>query len=298
MHTATLPRPAATLLAGLAAALTVLTVLTALTLSLPARAQVNAGPYVPSPDSAVAEMLKMAGITPKDFVIDLGSGNGKIVLTAAKIYGASGFGVEIQDKLVKESNEAAKKEGVSERVKFITQDLFKTDISRATVLTMYLLPDTVNMLSDKLQKELRPGTRVLSHDYGLKDWQYEEYKQYDLEEKVNISGVKTTIIYLYVVPARVAGNWNVRLPAALAKQAVTLNLKQKVQAVTGMARVGAREVAFMDMKLRGTEISFKLPVEPNGKPLAFTGTIKGGSIEGLVDTGTARTPWSAMLAAK
>lgn len=290
MHTATLPRPAATLLA---AALTAV-----LTLSLPARAQVNAGPYVPSPDSAVAEMLKMASITPKDFVIDLGSGNGKIVLTAAKIYGASGFGVEIQDNLVKESNEAAKKEGVSERVKFITQDLFKTDISRATVLTMYLLPDTVNMLSDKLQKELRPGTRVLSHDYGLKDWQYEEYKQYDLEEKVNISGVKTTIIYLYVVPARVAGNWNVRLPAALGKQAVTLNLKQKVQAVTGMARVGAREVAFMDMKLRGTEISFKLPVEPNGKPLAFTGTIKGGSIEGLVDTGTARTPWSATLAAK
>ena len=298
MHTATLPRPAATLLAGLAAALTVLTVLTALTLSLPARAQVNAGPYVPSPDSAVAEMLKMASITPKDFVIDLGSGNGKIVLTAAKIYGASGFGVEIQDNLVKESNEAAKKEGVSERVKFITQDLFKTDISRATVLTMYLLPDTVNMLSDKLQKELRPGTRVLSHDYGLKDWQYEEYKQYDLEEKVNISGVKTTIIYLYVVPARVAGNWNVTLPAAVSKQAVTLNLTQKVQAVTGMARVGAREVAFMDMKLRGTEISFKLPVEPNGKPLAFTGTIKGDSIEGLVDTGKARTPWSATLAAK
>jgi len=295
MHIPALPRPAATLLAGLAA---VLAALTALTLSLPARAQVNAGPYVPSPDSAVAEMLKMASITPKDFVIDLGSGNGKIVLTAAKIYGASGFGVEIQDKLVRESNEAAKKEGVSERVKFITQDLFKTDISRATVLTMYLLPDTVNMLSDKLQKELRPGTRVLSHDYGLKDWQYEEYKQYDLEEKVNISGVKTTIIYLYVVPARVAGNWNVKLPAAVSKQAVTLNLKQKVQAVTGMARVGAREVAFMDMKLRGTEISFKLPVEPNGKPLAFTGTIKGDSIEGLVDTGTARTPWSAALAAK
>jgi len=264
-----------------------------------ARAQtVDAGPYVPSPDSAVAEMLKMANITPKDFVIDLGSGNGKIVLTAAKIYGASGFGVEIQDKLVKESNEAAKKEGVAERVKFITADLFKTDISKASVLTMYLLPKTVNMLSDKLQKELKPGTRVLSHDYPLSDWQHEEFKQYELEEKVNISGVKTTIIYLYVVPARVAGAWDLKLPAAVAKQPVSLNLKQKVQALSGSAKVGTREVPFTEIKLKGEDITFRLPLEANAKPMTFTGKVKGSTIEGFVDTGSAKTPWSATLAAK
>lgn len=268
-----------------------------LAFAAPAGAQVNAGPYVPSPDSAVAEMLKITNITPKDFVIDLGSGNGKIVLTAAKIYGASGFGVEIQDKLVKESNEAARKEGVADRVKFITADLFKTDISQATVLTMYLLPDTVNMLSEKLLKELKPGTRVISHDYGLKEWQYEQYKQYDLEEKVNISGVKTTIIYLYVVPAKVAGAWTLNLPASVSKQPVSLSLRQKVQALSGNAKVGGREVAFRDLKISGTELSFKLPLEPNGKPLEFRGTVKGNSIEGTLDTGAAKTPWTATLAA-
>jgi predicted methyltransferase len=99
-----------------------------------AAAPVNAGPYVPSPETAVAELLKLANIGPNDVVIDLGSGDGRIVLTAAKVYGARGFGVEIQENLVKLSNEAAKKEGLAERVKFINQDLFKTDISSATVL--------------------------------------------------------------------------------------------------------------------------------------------------------------------
>ena len=173
--------------------------------------QINAGPYVPSPQSVVADMLKVAGIGPGDFVIDLGSGDGRIVLTAAKVYGARGFGVEIQDDLVKLSNEAAKNEGLADRVKFIKQDLFKTDISQATVLTMYLLPNTVNMLSDKLQAELKPGTRILSHDYGLSGWIPEETKVFDLEDKIKISGVTTTIIYLYVVPAKVEGRWTVKV---------------------------------------------------------------------------------------
>ena len=135
----------------------------ALLLALPLAAlaadkPVDAGPYVPSPQSVVADMLKLADIGPRDFVIDLGSGDGRIVLTAAKVFGASGFGVEIKDELVKLSNAAAKKEGVADRVKFIKADLFKTDISRATVLTMYLLPNTVNMLKEKLLTELKPGT--------------------------------------------------------------------------------------------------------------------------------------------
>ncbi|MGH8704991.1 MAG: SAM-dependent methyltransferase, partial [Burkholderiales bacterium] len=117
---------------------------------------VDAGPYVPSPQSVVSDMLKLAEVGPGDFVIDLGSGDGRIVLTAAKVFGARGFGVEIKDDLVRLSNEAARKEGVADRVKFLTQDLFKTDISKATVLTMYLLPNTVNMLKDKLLTELRP----------------------------------------------------------------------------------------------------------------------------------------------
>src|SRR5689334_6360672 len=114
-----------------------------------APAAIDAGPYVPSPSSVVADMLTLAEVGPKDFVIDLGSGDGRIVLTAAKVFGARGFGVDINEKLVKEANDSARQQGIADRASFTIQDLFKTDIRKATVLTMYLLPNTVNMLRDK-----------------------------------------------------------------------------------------------------------------------------------------------------
>jgi len=252
---------------------------------------INAGPYVPSPQSVVADMLKLADIGPQDFVIDLGSGDGRIVLTAAKVFGASGFGVEIKDELVKLSNEAAQKEGVAERVKFIKADLFKTDISRATVLTMYLLPNTVNMLKDKLLNELKPGTKVLSHDYPLTGWIPEKYVQWDLEDKVKISGVTTTLIYLYMVPAKVQGNWRASVPASVGKGPLNLTLRQQVTRVSGSARLDGKDVALDDLKIHGEQISFALPA----KKASFTGTVKGDSIEGLVQAGGAKAPWSAKL---
>jgi len=256
--------------------------------------QINAGPYVPSPQSVVADMLKFAGVGPADFVIDLGSGDGRIVRTAAIVHGARGFGVEIQDELVRKSNEDAKKEGIADRVKFLKQDLFKTDISQATVLTMYLLPHTVNMLSEKLQAELRPGTRILSHDYSLAGWIPEETKHFDLEDKIKISGVTTTLIFLYVVPAKVAGQWTSKVPPAVSRQPVTFELNQQMQKIGGMARVGGREVPVEDAKLVGEKISFRLPVE-RGRALTFTGQVKGASIEGTVETGGVRSPWTAAL---
>jgi hypothetical protein len=252
---------------------------------------VDAGPYVPSPQSVVADMLKLADIGPQDFVVDLGSGDGRIVLTAAKVFGASGFGVEIKDELVKLSNEAAKKEGVADRVKFIKADLFKTDISRATVLTMYLLPHTVNMLKDKLLTELKPGTKILSHDYPLSGWLPEKYEQMDLEDKVKISGVTTTLIYLYMVPAQVQGRWSAQVPGSVGKGPLTLNLKQQVTRVSGSGRLEGKEVALEDLKLRGEQFSFGLA----GGKAAFTGKVKNGVIEGEVDTGGAKAPWSAQL---
>jgi hypothetical protein len=257
---------------------------------------VNAGPYVPSPQSVVADMLKLAEVGPRDFVIDLGSGDGRIVLTAAKVFGASGFGVEIQDKLVQLSNEAARKEGVADRVKFVTQDLFKTDISRATVLTMYLLPNTVNMLKDKLLAELRPGTRVISHDYPLAGWIPEKYVQMDLEDKVAISGVTTTLIYLYVVPARVAGNWNLKVSPALSKDPIRLDLKQQLTRVQGNARVGGKEVPIDEPKLRGERLEFRLVT--GGKVMNFSGLAKAGAIEGTVESAGVKTAWSAVPAGK
>src|SRR6185295_8859035 len=130
---------------------------------------------------------------------------------------ARGFGVDINEKLVKEANDSAKIQGIADRASFMVQDLFKTDIRKATVVTMYLLPNTVNMLKDKLLSELAPGTRILSHDYPLSGWIPETYRQFDLEDKVAISGVTTTLIYMYVVPARAEGSWNLKLPATLGK---------------------------------------------------------------------------------
>ncbi|TMG72812.1 MAG: methyltransferase domain-containing protein, partial [Betaproteobacteria bacterium] len=193
----------------------------------------DAGPYVPSPQSVVADMLRYAEVGANDFLIDLGSGDGRIVLTAAKVFGARGFGVDIKEDLVKRANEAAQQEGLADRVKFVKQDLFKTDISQATVVTMYLLPDTVNLLKEKLLTELRPGTRIVSHDYPLTGWIPEKYVQMDLEDKVQISGVTTTLIYLYIVPAKVGGRWEARMPPAISKQPASLTLKQQLTRVSG-----------------------------------------------------------------
>jgi phospholipid N-methyltransferase len=250
---------------------------------------VNAGPYVPSPQSVVTDMLKLAKVTSSDFVIDLGSGDGRIVLTAAKVFGARGFGVEIQDNLVRLANEAAQKEGIADRVKFITQDLFKTDISQATVLTMYLLPNTVNMLSDKLLTELRPGTRIISHDYPLGGWIPEQYVSMDLEDKVAISGVTTTLIYLYVVPAKVAGSWNVKLPANGKATVTRLDLKQQISKISGSALVEGKNIPLEDAKLKGDQISFRLA----GRNGTYYGTVKDGAISGMFNVGNTKTSWTA-----
>jgi hypothetical protein len=255
------------------------------------KAPVNAGPYVPSPTSVVSDMLNLAEVGPKDFVIDLGSGDGRIVLTAAKVFGARGFGVDINEKLVKEANESAKLQGVADRASFTIQDLFKTDIRKATVLTMYLLPNTVNMLKDKLLNELNPGTRILSHDYPLSGWIPEKYVQMDLEDKVAISGVTTTLIYLYVVPARAEGAWSAKLPPYLSKEPVRLTLKQQITRVAGAARIGGRDVLLEEAKLRGERFTFKLAL--GARTYDFTGTVKGSTMEGTVEGGGQKAAWSA-----
>ena len=251
----------------------------------------DAGPYVPSPQSVVSDMLRYADVGPEDFLIDLGSGDGRIVLTAAKVFGARGIGVEIKDDLVRKANEAAQKEGVADRVKFLRQDLFRTDVSPATVITMYLLPDTVNLLKDKFLQELRPGTRIVSHDYPLTGWIPEKYVQMDLDDKVQISGVTTTLIYLYVVPARVEGRWSAKMPPAVSRQPATLQLRQQLTRVSGSVRLDGKDVPLEEVKLRGDKLTFRL----TGRRGEFTGQVKDKSIEGEVVNGRLREPWSATL---
>ncbi|HET7197147.1 MAG TPA: methyltransferase domain-containing protein [Burkholderiales bacterium] len=252
----------------------------------------DAGPYVPSPQSVVSDMLRYANVGPNDFVIDLGSGDGRIVRTAAKVFGARGFGVDIKENLVRQANEAARKEGVAERAKFYQQDLFKTDLSQATVVTMYLLPDTVVLLKDKFLAELKPGTRIISHDYPLTGWEPVDTKEFELDEKVPISGVKTTILWLYVVPAKVEGRWGVELPPAVSRRAATLELKQSVTSVHGWMHVDGEELPLEAVMLRGEQLSFRLV----GRKGEFSARVRGGAMEGEVQLGRSRLPWRAVLA--
>ena len=249
----------------------------------------NAGPYVPSPESVVSDMLRYAKVTDKDFLIDLGSGDGRIVRTAAKVFGARGFGVEIKEDLVRKANEAARSEGISDRVKFVKQDLFKTDISQATVITMYLLPDTVVLLKDKFLSELKPGTRIVSHDYPLTGWFPEDSRTFDLEEKINISGVTTTILWLYVVPAKFEGTWKVSLPQSVAKGPALLQLKQQqIARASGSMKIDGTDIPLEDVRLHGDRLSFKVA----GRKGEYSAQIKGRSMEGTLD---GKTPWSATL---
>jgi SAM-dependent methyltransferase len=146
-------------------------------------------PYVPSPNPVVDGMLKLAGVRPTDIVYDLGCGDGRIVIAAAKTYGAKGVGVDINPERIEEARANAKNAGVDDKVKFEENDLFKANISNATVVTLYLLPDVNTRLRPKLMKELKPGTRVVSHSFDMGDWKPER-------EEI----VEGRHIYLWTIP--------------------------------------------------------------------------------------------------
>jgi SAM-dependent methyltransferase len=157
-------------------------------------------PFVVTPDHVTRAMLDLAGVKPGDFVIDLGSGDGRIVITAARHYGARGLGVEIVPDLVDKSVAAARIAGVADRTEFRVQDLFATDLSQATVITMYLLPD-VNMLLRPRLQALRPGTRIVSHDWDMGDWKPDRVVTVDVPDKV-LGRDKRSRLYLWTIPPR------------------------------------------------------------------------------------------------
>ncbi len=166
-----------------------------------ARAQLDMEvPFVVTPDHVTRAMLDLAGVKPGDFVIDLGSGDGRIVITAARHYGARGLGVEIVPDLVDRSRHAARIAGVADRAEFRVQDLFATDLSQATVITMYLLPEVNLQLRPRLLA-LKPGTRIVSHDWDMGDWKPDRMLTIDVPDKP-YGREKVSRIYLWTVPAR------------------------------------------------------------------------------------------------
>lgn len=162
----------------------------------------DAGLYVATPQTIVDAMLDLADVSAADYVIDLGSGDGRIVRTAARRLRASGMGVEIDDTLVALAKDAAIKEGVATSAQFISHDLWTFDTSRASVVTVYLLPRALPRLKQKLLGELKPGTRIVAHDYPFPDWVPTKRVEVHEPAKLAINGDDKAILYLYVVPAR------------------------------------------------------------------------------------------------
>src|SRR5256712_310972 len=250
-----------------------------------------AGPYVAAPGVIGDEMLKRVDIRGDDVVYDLGSGDGRLVITAAKRFGARGVGVELQTELVELARIGAKHEGVADRVKFVQGDLFETDIKDASVVMLYLLPRFVTRLVPRLRAELSPGTRIVSHDYPLAPWPPDKELSMDVPEKEMISGTSWTRLYYYVVPARVHGAWELTLPQALASAPLVMQITQEPHAVGGFVRDGGAELTLRDLAVRGAQVRFGLLYK--GRLMAFEGTVAGDAMTGEVRARDQRGPWAA-----
>lgn len=257
--------------------------------NVPPEYEREGGPYVPTPNVVVDQMLTLANVGANDFVIDLGSGDGIIVLTAAHQRKASGYGVDIDEELIRLSNLRAKSLGVSDRVLFEAKDIFKTDVSRATVVTLYLLPEFMRRLRPKLFNELKPGTRIVSHDYHFDEWQHDDEISFDVPEKEFISGVPQAILYLWIVPARVEGAWRMQLDGGGEYKVM---LKQRYQVLEGTVETQGRQAGLLEPKMKGTEINFVLlQGASRGK---FSGRVNGNRMEGIANFGDGKTVrWSA-----
>ena len=163
-------------------------------------------PYVQTPQNVVDRMLEVAKVGPKDFVIDLGSGDGRMVITAAQKYGARGFGVDLDRRLVTLSNRLAAKAGVADRAVFYERDIYQTDLSPATVVTIYLLPEVNLMMRPRLLSMLKPGTRVVSHDYDMGEWPPDLTFTMDAPGKP-VGRDKKSKVFYWVVPGKASGKW-------------------------------------------------------------------------------------------
>jgi hypothetical protein len=272
-----------------------------LALVLPLQAQEGAGDvvYVPTPQIVVEEMLRMAKVGPRDYVIDLGSGDGRMVITAAKKFGARGFGVDLDTVLLKMSNDAAQREGDADRARFFERNLFDTDLSQATVITSYLLPEMNEKLRPKILG-LRPGTRVVAHDYHMGEWHADVQKTLDVPEKT-VGNSGKSYIYLWTVPAKIAGRWQAQIRTGAQPAHWEFDFAQRFQVFDGTAKSGSQKIKLRTTKLESDQIGFTFFTKTgdNSTRHEFKGTVRGDVIEGTLrvgeGAGQTQLPWSAKL---
>lgn len=224
-------------------------------------------PYVPTPVAVVERMLALGQVGPEDYLIDLGSGDGRIAIAAASERGAHALGIDIDPVRIQEARENAKRAGVSQRVEFRRQDIFQTDFSKATVLTLYLLPEINLRLRPRILDSLAPGTHVVSHAFTMGDWVP------DHQEQVGMSS-----LYLWIVPAKVGGDWRI----SSRDEEFTISLKQSFQKLTGEIP-GTGRLKLTEANLSGNRI--RLTVQDPQRTRVFTGWVEGNTIRTMAGDG-------------
>lgn len=230
--------------------------------------------FEPTPMEVVDAMLNKAGVNQDDVIYDLGCGDGRFVISAAKRFGARGVGVDINPVRIKESKENAQKANVADRTKFIEGDLFKVDIREATVVTLFLLNELNFQLQPKLFHELRPGTRIVSYTFDMADWEPDEI--------VQIGG---RFFYYWVIPANVAGTWHFRIVSSGGELQDQLVLNQEFQEIGGKVTVHGQEIRIRDQRLKGDQVSFRVRYNFEGQNVVmkFNGRVTGDILEGNVE---------------
>jgi SAM-dependent methyltransferase len=252
-------------------------------------------PYVQSPPEVVDRMLKLAEPKRGELLVDLGSGDGRIVIEAAKKYGARGLGVDIDPRLVRLAQDNARAAGVEALARFESHDFFKLDFSHADIVSAYLLPDVNLQLRPKLLA-MKPGTRIVTHDYHMGDWPFDEMVEIPVAEKL-VGPLGRSRAYLFIVPADASGTWKSALPAHGGSW--EFRITQKYQIIDVAARAAGQPQQVRGMRLRGTEIRLVMSGLVAGKPWteAFRGTVQGDRIEGQVTITngeeTKTLPWTA-----
>jgi precorrin-6B methylase 2 len=237
--------------------------------------------WVPTPDEVVERMLNMAQTKPEDYVIDLGAGDGKIAIAAAKKFGARSLGIEYNPDMAALAQRNAQAAGVQGKAQIVQGDIFVTDFTQATVLTMYLLP-SLNMKLRPQILAMRPGTRVVTHAFNMEDW--------EADESSDVDGRRA---YLWIVPANVSGRWAMELSGAGGSEKLSLNLEQKFQKIEGVAYLGSILAGLREPRLSGFRISFAY-VDNRGVRRDFAGRVTGGTMEGSFRTdGGAEGRWTA-----
>lgn len=251
-------------------------------------------PFVPTPPEVVDEMLRLAGVRSGDVLYDLGCGDGRIVIAAAKRFGVKALGIDIDPVRIAESNENAAAAGLTGKVRFVQQDLFEADFRDATVVTMYLLTSVNLRLRPKLLAELRPGTRLVSHSFDMEGWRP------DRMTVVATAFGDERSVHFWTVPANVSGRWQWELADGRGTKRFELVADQEFQAVAATATEGGFAAAVEDIVLSGDLLRFRLVAEDGGKMASFLyeGKVLGNTIAGTIrragDPKTPPAPWRAL----